>query len=92
MLSDFCDFLASLIDSTVRGRMVIDVEAVVEIDRSAKIVLTVAVAGQDFLDKIFKDDEELVWHLSDVTQFQSLVPVWEYWDEWDERTAKEHAT
>lgn len=90
MLSDFCDFLLSLTGTTVRGRTVLEVESTIQVDRSGHVVVTVSV-GNDLLEKIFKDDEELVWHLSDVTQFQSVVPVWEYWDEWDERMAREHA-
>lgn len=88
MLNEFCDWLGSLVGTTVRGRTVLDVGSFVELDRSAHVVLTVAV-GRDVMEMIFKDDEELVWHLSDVTQFKSIVPVWEYWDEWEERTQAE---
>ncbi len=91
----FCEWLESLIGTTIRGRLVVDVTSRIEPGRSGCVIVTVdhfrgENAVEKLVDAMFDDGEqtELVWHMQDVANFATEPQVWEWWDEFDERMAK----
>ena len=94
MLSDFCEWLESLMGTTIRGRTVVDIDAFIQGDKSARITVTVSGKRKTFEEMIFEgnDDDELNWHMVDVTKYRDIEPVWEYWDEFAERDHAEQRT
>ena len=66
----------------------VDTDAFIQGDKSARITVTVSGKRQTFEEMLFEgndDDDELNWHIADVTKYRELEPVWEYWDEFAER-------
>lgn len=99
-MKDFCVWLDSLLGTTIRGQLVVDVTSRIEPDRSACVIVTIdrPVRGdtpiQKVADAVFDDGEEteLVWHMVDVANYATEPQFWQYWDEFDEETADIEAT
>ncbi len=94
-MNGFCKWLESLLGTTIRGRLVVDAEATIQVDKSGKVVLTLdrdmrgATEIETLANVVMDDGEttEFVWHTDDITQYATAEQIWEYWDEFDERTA-----
>ena len=92
MLDEFCRWIDSLIGTTIRDREVVDADAQLEGDGSCRIRCTLdAMRSRPAIDRLASgdcDNDEVVWHLDDVTHYSTAEQRWEYWDEFADRTSR----